>query len=44
MRQVGDVHVAPFEGQYHPHDGLDDKSCEVGVIGGKNDLFFHEYG
>ena len=44
MRQVGDIHVAPFEGEYHPHDGLDYKSGEVGVIGGENDLLLHEDG
>jgi hypothetical protein len=42
--QVGDVHVAPLEGQDHAHKGLDDEGGQVLVVGGEDDLFFLEDG
>ena len=43
-RQVGHVHVAPLEGQDHPHEGFYDECGEVLVVGGEDDLLFLQDG
>lgn len=41
-RQIGYVHITPFQRKDHSHQGLDNQSSQIRVVGGENNLFFLE--
>ena len=41
-RQIRNIHVTPFQRQYHPHDGFYDQCCQIRVVRCEYYLFLHE--